>query len=321
MRTVVAVLRGGPSSEYDVSLKSGANILSSLNQERYEPRDVFIDRQGQWHVHGMPATPEKALSSVDVAFNVIHGEYGEDGRIQRVLDALGVPYTGPGTEAAMLSFNKQRTREVASQRGIKIAHGTVVEVGADIDALALKLFREFPFPAVVKPVIGGSSVGVSVVRNFHTLTKALQTAATVSPIVLVEEYIQGKEATVGVIENFRGQKMYALMPIEIIPPASRPFFDYEAKYSGETVERVPGNFTKEEKTQLEEIACRMHEGLGLPHYSRSDFIVSPRGIYFLETNSAPAIGLTNESLLPKALTAAGTSVPDFLEHVITLAHK
>lgn len=319
MRTVVGVLRGGPSSEYEISLQSGANVLSALDTERYEPRDLFVDREGVWHVHGVPAAPERALRGVDVVFNVIHGEYGEDGQVQRILEAIAVPYTGSRAEVATLVFNKHRTNEAAKALGIRVPHSVLLHPKGDAEGAALSIFRSFPLPAVVKPVTGGSSVGMSVARDFHSLVSAIELASTISPGVLVEEFIKGKEATVGVIDDFRGQKTYALMPIEIIPPASQPFFNYGAKYSGETIERVPGNFTRREKQELEDFAKRAHEGLGVPHFSRSDFIVSPRGIYFLEINNAQAVGMTSQSLLPKALEAAGIKVSDFLHHVVTLA--
>ena len=140
-----------------------------------------------------------------------------------------------------------------------------------------------------------------------------------APKVLVEEYIKGREATVGVIDDFRGEKTYALMPVEIIPPPEHSFFNYEAKYGGKSIERVPGNFTQEEKNELTNTARAVHEGLGLSHYSRSDFILSPRGLYFLEVNTLP--GLTDESLLPKAVAAIGSRLPDFLEHVLDLAQR
>jgi D-alanine-D-alanine ligase len=126
---------------------------------------------------------------------------------------------------------------------------------------------------------------------------------------------------VGVIDEFRGEKAYALMPVEIIPPRERPFFDYDAKYSGQTLERVPGNFTAAEKDELAEAARAAHEALGQTHYSRSDFIVSRRGIFFLETNSAAAVGMTKDSLFPKALGAVGTSLGQFTDHVIGLARR
>lgn len=323
MRTVVGVLRGGPSSEYEVSLKSGASVLEALDREAYEPRDIFISRKGDWHLHGVPVAPEKALFGVDVAFNVVHGEYGEDGRIQAVLEALGVPYSGSNALASMLAFNKHETKKMLKKHGIRSPHGVIVHVAEQVDdreRQAIDLFRSMPHPVIVKPVIGGSSVGMTVVHNFHTLARALEHAADISPHVLVEELITGKEASVGVIDNFRGEKTYALLPIEIVPPPGR-FFDSEVKYNGTTLERVPGNFSVAEKEKLQEMAKKAHEIVGTSHYSRSDFIVARRGIYLLEINNAQAVGLTKESLLPKALHAVGATLSHFLDHVISLVLK
>lgn len=317
MKTVVGVLRGGPSSEYDVSLKTGANVLSALDTERYEPRDLFISRGGDWHNFGMPVSPEKALRGVDVVVNAMHGEYGEDGQVQSILDALQVPYTGSDAIASALAFNKHKTKEIARELGVKVAHSRLVHEGGDLDQLAHDIFRTFPHPAIVKPVIGGSSVGTTVADSFHALRYGLERAFEVAPEVLVEEFIKGREATVGVVEDFRNEKSYALLPIEIIPPPAASFFDYNAKYGGETQEICPGNFSTDEKHTLMQAARAMHEGLGLSHYSRSDFIVGKRGIFFLETNTLP--GLTSESLLPKALHAIGAKVSDFLDHIINLA--
>jgi D-alanine-D-alanine ligase len=173
----------------------------------------------------------------------------------------------------------------------------------------------------VKPVTGGSSVGTTIVSNYHALEAALRVAFELSPQALIEEFIKGREATVGVIDDFRGEKVYALIPVEIVPPKSRPFFDYNAKYGGETLERVPGHFTAREKEDLMDAAKRAHQTLGQSHYSRSDFIVARRGIYFLETNSASGVGMTDQSLFPKALNAVGAKVSDFLDHIVELARE
>ncbi|MDE1924650.1 MAG: D-alanine--D-alanine ligase [Patescibacteria group bacterium] len=321
MREIVGVLRGGPSSEYEVSLNTGASVLRALNAEKYEARDIFISRGGEWHVHGVAVTPERALRGVDVALNAMHGEFGEDGQVQRILEMLAVPYTGSGAAASALAFDKQLTREAVSKLGVKIAHGAVIDSQkiTDLERTAFNLFRSMPHPVMVKPTIGGSSVGTAKADSYHGLQTALEHAFNVSPRALVEEYIKGREATVGVIDNFRGEKIYALMPVEIIPPQTSSFFDYDAKYGGRSTERVPGNFSREEKNHLMTAARLVHQGLSLEHYSRSDFIVSRRGIYFLEVNTLP--GLTNESLLPKALQAVGAKLSDFLDHVINLARR
>jgi D-alanine-D-alanine ligase len=307
-----------------VSLKSGANMLLALDREKYEPRDIFIDRSAQWHSFGAPVTPERALRGVDVAVNVVHGEYGEDGRLHDILDSLAVPYTGADAKTSVLAFNKARTKQAVKRLGIQTPRALLIDrgdVGEDVEGFSLRVFRSFPHPAIVKPAIGGSSVGITIVDNFHSLAWALEQAFRICGQVLIEEYIKGREATVGVIENFRGEEIYALMPIEIIPPKENPFFDYDAKYSGKTVERVPGNFTSREKEGLMEAARAAHKALGLAHYSRSDFIVGRRGIFFLETNNPQAVGMSSESLFPKALEAVGSNLSQFLDHVITLARS
>src|SRR3989344_460566 len=321
MRTVVGVLRGGPSNEYEISLKTGASVLDALDREAYEPRDIFIDREGQWHARGVATNPERALQGVDVVFNALHGEYGEDGQVQRLLDRMAVPYTGSGAFSSAIAFNKQHTRNAAEKLGIKVAHGQVFDLSTagEVEGLAHHIFRTFPHPSIVKPAAGGSSVGAAIANDFHTLERALELVFAMSPKVLVEEYIKGRETTVGVIDGFREEKFYALPPVEIVPPPSSPFFDYEAKYGGQTLERVPGNFSLDEKQALISLAKAVHEGLELSHYSRSDFIVSKRGIYFLEVNTLP--GLTRESLPPQALHAVGAKLSDFLHHIISLAKR
>ncbi len=325
MRTVVGVLRGGPSSEYEVSLKSGASILAALDRDKYDPRDIFIDKSGQWHSFGAPVTPERALRGVDVVFNKIHGEYGEDGELHRVLDAINIPYTGSDSNVSKLVFNKHLTKDAVAKLGVKVPQGRVINYPsggpADFEELAFRIFRKLPMPMMVKPVVGGSSVGMTVAEDYYSLLTGLERAFAVSPQILVEEYIRGREATVGVIDHFRDQRAYALLPVEIIPPREHKFFSYDAKYSGATIERVPGHFTEGEKLELERIAKAVHEGLGLVHYSRSDFILSRRGIYFLEVNNASAVGMTEESLMPKALRAVGSKISDFADHVIHLARN
>ena len=294
----VAVLRGGPSSEHDISLITGANILESLQREPYRPLDIFIDKEGVWHARGLPMTPERELADSDVAINVLHGQYGEDGTVQRILDRIGTPYTGAGAYAAAVSLNKDLTKEILAKEGVKMPRHKVLRVSPDLEKEAREAFRAFSPPIVVKPASAGSSDGVTLAKTFEEFLNGVKKAFELSSQVLVEEYIKGKEATAGVVEGLRGEKIYSLLPIEIVPPEGR-FFDREVKYNGQTLERVPGNFTKEETAELQRLAKLAHEALGQRGYSRSDFMVSPRGVYFIELNSAAGVGLTKESLLPK----------------------
>jgi D-alanine-D-alanine ligase len=313
----VAVLRGGPSSEYDVSLKSGATVLKHM-PEKYHAHDILISKNGDWHREGVVRTPERALAGIDVVFNAMHGEYGEDGKVQKILDHLRVPYTGSGTLASSVGMNKILSKNVFKQHNIKTPYHIVVRREDDVNTKLKEVFNHFLLPIIVKPASAGSSIGVTLVRDFHNLHDALVNALAISDAALVEEYIKGKEATCGVVENFRGEKMYALFPVEIIHEKHHDFFNYDAKYSGGTQEIVPGRFADHEKIAIQNIAKQAHEALGLRHYSRADFMVHPRrGVYLLEVNTLP--GLTSESLLPKSLEAVGCSLPDFLDHLITQA--
>lgn len=334
-RLRVGVLRGGPSAEYDVSLKTGAAILGALAHEslieKYQPIDVFIDREGNWHVAGMELKPHDALTRVDVVVNGLHGAFGEDGKVQAILDRHGVPYTGSSSLASAVAMNKALTKtQLANNPGDNLAAEIIrtprhVLVARDVSEARLhEIFKTFGVPLIVKPVSSGSSVGVKIAKGFHELADAIKHAFTHTAAhedhVIIEEFITGVEATCGVIDNFRGEELYALPPVEIRPMGwkSGNFFDYEAKYGGKSQEIVPGNFTHSVKEEIMKLARAAHRGLGLRHYSRSDFIVSPRrGVFFLETNTQP--GLTSESLLPKSLTAVGVTLPDFLDHLIGLA--
>ncbi|MBI1999039.1 MAG: D-alanine--D-alanine ligase [Parcubacteria group bacterium] len=316
-QTRVGVIRGGLSDEYEVSLKTGAAVLRNM-PERCLPVDILIDRAGVWHLRGLPRSPGRIADEVDVIFNALHGYYGEDGAVQRILDNLGIPYTGSGALASELGMGKARAKEVFLAHGIKTPRFSVVRRGDDVSVEANRLFRSFAQPSVVKPDDGGSSLGVHIVRDYPSLAHALEETLRMSRAALVEEYITGREATCGVLDRFRGEAQYALPPIEIIPPPSYGFFDYDAKYTGVTQELCPSPyFTPDEKREIMRSAIAAHRALGLRHYSRSDFIVSPRGIYILEVNTLP--GLTEESLFPKACKAVGCSFPRLIDHLLTLA--
>lgn len=322
----VGVIRGGPSSEYDVSLNTGANVLSHLRgdkmSDKYKPIDILIDKNGAWHVNGTPTTMEAISKKVDVIFNALHGDFGEDGKVQQMLEEWRIPYTGSGSFASALGYNKVLAKEQFARLGIKTPQHAVVNLSEDKNAQqqARAIWQKFGAPWVVKPISSGSSFGVKICKTFPELIEAITVGINENSDLLIEEMIKGKEATVGVIEGFRSHDIYTLPPIEIRVPKHKVFFDYDAKYSGISEEICPGNFTNDEKDELRRLASLIHSGLNLSHYSRSDFIVHPKkGIYALEVNTLP--GLTDESLTPKALQAVGATMPDFLHHIITLALK
>ncbi len=296
----VGVLRGGPSREHEVSLATGAAVLANLSPERFLPRDIYIDRAGAWYDRGRPSTPLRALRALDAAVVALHGEYGEDGEVQKVLERFGVPYTGSDAFASFLATHKLLAKERAREAGLLVPAYLFAEDARDAAGVARDAVRSFLQPIVVKPVNWGSSVGVSIVGGYEPVLRAIsglfgQGAAA----VLVEERILGTEAAAGVIENFRGERLYALPPVE-------------------NNEICPGRFSRVVAEELGRAAKVMHRALGLRHYSCSDFVVSPRGtVYYLETNALP--GLTEGSLFPKALAAVGVSLSDFFGHLVDSA--
>lgn len=314
--TVVGVLRGGPSREHDISLLSGHAIVANLPRDRFAVRDIYIDRHGVWYERGKASTPADILRTVDVVVIALHGEYGEDGSVQRLLERFNIPYTGSDSLASYFTMHKVLAKERARQVGIRTPKYSFIQKGQNPDPVAFEITRSFRQPVVVKPVGWGSSVGISIVSGYAPIHRAISELLTQSDGVLIEEYIRGTEASVGVVEHLRGAELYALPVIEIVPPPG-DFFSRESKYNGKTAEIVPGRFPYKIAQELQEAAQAMHRALDLRHYSRSDFIVAPSGIYYLETNTLP--GLTRESLMPKSLQAVGVAFPDFLSHIVDLA--
>lgn len=312
----VGILRGGPSSEYEVSLKTGANVLKFL-PEKYEGKDILITKDGAWHYNDRVKSIDKIFREIDVAFNAMHGEFGEDGKVQTILETYKIPFTGSGAVSSALAMNKIIAKQIFENTGIKTPRGFIIRGNDNIQKTALKIFNNFSPPWVLKAKNKGSSIGVEIVDKFYELTNAIHELLNISNPIMFEEYIRGREATCGVLENFRGKRHYALPVIEIRTPSEFKFFDYEAKYSGKTREICPSNFGADTKRKIKNLARKAHESLGCSAYSRTDFIVSKNNIYLLEINTLP--GLTSESLLPKSAEVIGLKFENLLEHLINLS--
>jgi len=292
----LAVLMGGMSSEHEISLSTGENVIKHLDKKKYNIKPIVISKKGEWFVNNRKTTVDEALKGVGVVFNALHGEYGEDGRIQGLLDCFGVKYTGSGVLASALGMEKPRAYELFKLHGLAVPK-----------AVTLKNFKK----CVVKPACLGS-----IVSNKKDLKKAIKKAKERCDSVIIEEYIDGKELTCGIVENVKGQKYYALPVTEIIPPNGR-FFDYEVKYDGSTQEITPARISKKLTKEIQKQAIKAHQILGCRGYSRPDFIVKNNKIYILEVNTLP--GLTSESLLPKAARAAGIEFSELLNIIINNA--
>jgi D-alanine-D-alanine ligase len=304
MPTIVGVLRGGPSREHEISLKTGASILANLPSDQYQTRDIYIDKRGQWYERGRAITPDKVLQQVDVVLNGLHGEYGEDGQAQRVLEDFGVRYTGSDALSAHQSLHKILAKQRAKEAGLLTPDFYLIERPEDVASTTREVMRKFLQPVVVKPVGWGSSIGVSIVGGHIFVLRAIEDLfAQGAQGVLVEEYIRGKEVSAGVVEGLRGEKLYALPTVEV------------------ATDRMisPGRLSRVETEDIKRAAKVAHRALGLRHYSQSDFIISPRGIFYLETDSLPS--LTEDAPTPTSLAAVGVSMPDFLSHLIHLARS
>jgi D-alanine-D-alanine ligase len=332
----VLVLCGGPSNEREVSLKTGMQIAKALPKNKYQLTLAEIAKDGRWLLRGgapallgdsnaasaalVPVASNPKLQMFDVAFIGMHGRFGEDGKIQALLETIGMPYTGSGVLASALGMNKMRTLEIVGMHGVKTPKLMVLRAlpaKKEIAALEQKVARLVGFPCVVKPNESGSSIGISIVRQKEDLLGAIQKAFKEDRIVLVEEYIKGREVTCAVMGNAGETELVALPPVEIV--SAGEFFDYDAKYfSAKTQEICPARLTKTQTAKLQTLARKAHAVIGCDGLSRSDFILTPLGeFYFLEINTIP--GLTEASLAPKAAAAHGMPFPKFLDAQIELA--
>ena len=312
----IAVLRGGPSEEYDVSLRTGESVLAALESERYEPLDVVITRAGEWLLQGRVREPHELLASVDGVFIALHGAYGEGGTLQRLIERLHVPYTGSRAFPSAVARSKAIAKDRLAQAGVRMPRHMLVGASArdNVQGLADSIAELFGPKYIVKPTNSGASLGVRIAENRAVLPAVLSEALAEYEQVLVEEYIAGREATCGVVENFRGERLYALPSVEIIPPSGAVFFDYQAKCSASAGTVCPSTFSLREKDELAHLARLAHETLELSQYSRSDFIVGKDGIYFLETNTLP--WLTENTPIQKALEVVGCPYEHFVNHLM-----
>jgi len=293
-RIRVAVLRGGPSSEYEASLATGAHVLTHLRslEEVYDPLDVFISRSGEWHLHGLVHEPHRALRHVDVVWNALHGEYGEDGQVQRVLEKLQIPYTGSSAFGSALAMNKEMARRAFEQFSIPVPRHELIAIGDLSDDLLIGIFRNYLHPVVVKPSRNSGNLGVTLAYSFEDLNNAVAEAFKYSSRIIIEEHIRGREVKCFVVDKARGEEVYALIPV--------------------------GELGAEERKLVESVAKSAHGALGMKHYSAHDLIVTSKGrVYILETNSLPRLG--EESHLHTSLQNTGWQTSDFVDHIIKLA--
>ncbi len=316
-KTHIAVLMGGPSLEHDVSLKSGRGVVEALDGASFVVTPVVISRAGLWSFEGAAPVPladavqQLSALGVDAVFLALHGTFGEDGRIQGLLDLLGLPYTGSGCAASALAMDKVRCKAVVEAQGIRVAGHVALDRptwAVSADTVRRAVSEDLGFPCVVKPSAQGSSFGIAIAGNAADFDGAMNAAFDTDDYVMVEQYIAGRELTCAVLDADSGGLLRPL-PITEIRPRPGSFFDFEAKYTaGACKEITPADLEPEVADQVSEMAAHAHEIVGCTGWSRSDFLLGPEGPVWIEVNTIP--GLTPTSLFPQAAAAAGISYGD-----------
>lgn len=351
-RIRVAVLLGGPSSEHDISLKSGANVIDALDRKRYEVRPVLITREGKWRVssksvdaggrNGKPGRPFDPLSSdaawrdpvdawmglgelvdwkTDVALPILHGRFGEDGTVQACLQAAGIRFAGSGMRASAVAIDKIRTKEVLSFHGVRTSPFRTLDredLGGNRPALAQELATVLGLPLVIKEPLGGSSLEVAICDDVREAVIALETLSKGRDRLLVEAFVKGREFTGGVLDDRERGHPVALPLIEMRPKNAK-FFDYREKYDPDGAHEIcPADVPANVEAAGRALALEVHERIGLRGVSRTDMILDDAGRFsVLEVNTMP--GMTARSLIPKAAAAAGIEFHDVIDRLIRTA--
>ncbi|MDD3375727.1 MAG: D-alanine--D-alanine ligase [Candidatus Omnitrophica bacterium] len=299
----IGVLMGGCSSERNISIKSGTAVAKALKEGGCDV--VLIDIHSEDRIK---VVERLIREKIDIAFIALHGRFGEDGKIQEILESLDIPYTGSGPKANSLAINKILTYQILEEHGVLVPPHVAFSSQAD-DYLEIITEKFNGCPVVVKPCSEGSSIGISIITNYNNLNDAVKRAFCYDSEVIVEQYIPGKEFTAGILGA------QALPVVEIRP--KNDFFDFSAKYeSGTTDYIVPAEIDSVLSEEIKDIAQKVHYALGCSDLSRVDFILDKNNKpYVLELNTIP--GMTATSLLPKAALASGI---DFIQLCLTIVN-
>lgn len=305
----IAVLAGGTSDEREISLASGKNVVHALTEAGYGSVEL-IDPAAPTFLEHMTG------DRWDAAFIALHGIGGEDGRIQHVLEFLGIPYTASSPLASGIAMDKDLSKLLYRRAGLPAAP-SVTFGHADMPPLE-EIVAVVGEQSFVKPVVNGSSYGISLAKDPSELANAIEVAFEHGEKVMVEKRVFGTECSVAAVGD--GETLRALPVVEILVPEQSEFYDLEVKYADpKDLHRIPACLPENVYTQVQEIACRAHEALGLYGISRTDVIVTEDGPVILETNNIP--GMTPESLVPDEARHAGIPFSELCAELVDLALK
>ena len=295
----IGVVRGGISTEREVSLNTGAEILANLNRDKYELFDIVLDNKEE-------IIDKLKELNLDFVYIALHGLFGEDGKIQAVLESLGIAYSGPGVMTSAICIDKELTKRLVAGKGVRVAKGISVVKGETISFETVK--EKLGNRVVVKPNKGGSSIGVSFVENQAELEKALELVFSTDNEALIEEVLSGVEISVPVING----KVFPTLKIEAV---AGDYFDYESKYSEGGAREFVFEFEKKIQDEINKFAFDSYNAVKCQGFSRIDFmVVNGDTPYFIEVNTLP--GMTAASLLPKSTASKGYSYSETLDLLI-----
>ncbi len=315
----IAIVSGGDSGEYPVSVKGAEAVFNAIDTEKYIPYIIrlrgkdchYIDKQNKHNVdlNDFSITVNNKKITFDIIFNLIHGTPGEDGRLQGYFDLLRIPYTSCNLVTSAITFNKNYCNTILASLGVKTA-ASVLLYNNDENQIEAVL-NNLHLPVFVKPNLGGSSVGVTKVKTADKLNDALKLAFNESSEVLVEEFIEGTEVTCGVMRI--NNKITALPITEIV--SHKEFFDYEAKYTpGMSDEITPARISKAEADLCSSLSIMIYKKFNCKGVIRVDYILKNSVPYFLEVNTIP--GMTAQSIVPQQAKAAGINFKELISLII-----
>lgn len=322
MKINVGILRGGIGPEYDTSIRSGGQAILHLNRDKYRPVDLHVDKSGVLFADGAPIEPNALKSIVDVVLNTMHGASGEDGTVQKIFNDLKISHTGSGSKKIV---DKYLMKKNIKDLGVRTPFGVTFSLPKESDSnfeefvlsRAKHVFSRVSPPWVVKPTLGGSSIDTFIANDFPELFESIQKVLKNHDHVLVEEYVNGREITMGLIENFRGEENYFLIPTEI--KKNNRIVDTVTRRDGLYKTFNPKDLSEDKRELMQKFMISAKDKFGLRHSFTADFIITPFGVYVLEIDALPAID--EHAILPKSLEAIGLTLPEYLDHIITEASK
>ncbi|QRM87972.1 D-alanine--D-alanine ligase [Lacinutrix sp. WUR7] len=324
MKKNIAIIMGGYSSEYEISLKSGNVVYELLDANKYNAYRIHIFKNKWVYVdannsefaidkNDFSVTIDDKKTTFDCVFNAIHGSPGEDGYMQAYFKLLNLPQTSCDMYQASVTFNKRDCLSILKPYGIKTAESFYINLGDTIDEDAI--VKKVDLPCFVKANKAGSSFGITKVYKKEDLQNAIDVAFKEDDEIIVESFLDGTEVSVGVI-TYKGETK--VLPItEIVP--NNDFFDYKAKYLGESQEITPARLTKEQEEKVNVLAKKVYEILKMKGFSRSEYIFKDGEPHLLEVNTIP--GLTRQSILPQQAAVAGITLPELFDNAIVEALK